>query len=267
MHLHAVPIKLGLDEKPALLHQLWDLVHCGTLSQHGSVHGVVGVRGEEHARGLSVGMVPEGHEDGNGRLIEVSVKAVQVHTDLLQRAANSEQVHGIGVEDGENGILTDPHLHVSHDHPNQPLLKGRGAVHHVHSKGGGAVHHVHSKGGGRGSPSRAQQGGRGSPSRAQQGGGAVHHVHSKGRGAVHHVHSKGRGAVHHVHSKGRGAVHHVHSKGRGVVHHVHSKGEGSPSRPSRAQQGGGQSITCTARGEGQSITCTARGGAGARGEG
>ena len=124
-------------------------------------------------------MVPEGHEDGNGRLIEVSVEAVQVHTDLLQGAANSEQVHGIGVEDGENGILTDPHLHVSHDHPNQPLLKGRGAVHHVHSKGRGAVHHVHSKGRG-----------------------AVHHVHSKGRGAVHHVHSKGRGAVHHVHSGG-----------------------------------------------------------------
>ena len=107
--------------------------------------------------GRAWGMVPEGHEDGNGRLIEVSVKAVQVHTDLLQRAANSEQVHGIGVEDGENGILTDPHLHVSHDHPNQPLLKGSGVVHHVHS--GGRV--------------------------------AVHHMHSGGRGAVHHVHSGG----------------------------------------------------------------------------
>lgn len=53
VHLHAVSIKLGLNEKPALLHQLWDLVHVGTLCQHGSVHGVVmGVRDEEHAREL-----------------------------------------------------------------------------------------------------------------------------------------------------------------------------------------------------------------------
>ena len=113
-------------------------------------------------------MVPEGHEDGNGRLIEVSVKAVQVHTDLLQGAANSEQVHGIGVEDGENGILTDPHLHVSHDHPNQPLLKGSGVVHHVHS-GGESGSPSHAQRGERGSPSRAQRGERGSPSRAQRG--------------------------------------------------------------------------------------------------